>query len=78
MTYKLEPGLRKIQSPVVLVFPDGETRAFENGAAVTEAVFDKYYHTEEIRALDGVIEVKLIERSAPDMNWCGEESVSFF
>ena len=78
MTYKLNPELRKLRSPVVLVFPDGETRAFENGTAVTEAVFDRSYQLEALRARDGVIEVKLAERAAPDMSWCGDEPVSFF
>lgn len=42
MTYKLNPELRKIQSP------------------------------------DNIIEVKLVECAPPDMNWAGEETVSFF
>ena len=78
MTYKLNPELRKIQSPVVLVFPDGETREFECGFAVAEADFKQRYLIQAIRALDSIIEIKLVECAPPDMNWAGEETVSFF
>lgn len=78
MTYKLNPELRKIQSPVVLVFPSGETRKYECGYAVAEVDYEQRYLIQEIRAMDNVIEVKLIECAPPDMNWAGEETVSFF
>ena len=78
MTYKLNPELRKIQSPVVLVFPDGETREFECGFAVAEADFEQRYLIQAIRALDSIIEIKLIECDSPDMYWAGEAPVSFF
>lgn len=39
MTYKLNPELRMIKSPVVLVIDDGE-KSFPDGAAVVREVFD--------------------------------------
>ena len=39
MTYKLNPELRKIQSPVVLVFPDGSETDYPDGIALSEITF---------------------------------------
>ena len=49
MTYKLEPGLSRISSPIVLVMPDGEKRdLFANAACLNkrrnEKPHDKYCH----------------------------------
>ena len=40
MTYRLDPEVRKIISPVVLLV-DGESRAYPNGAALAELTFEK-------------------------------------
>ena len=39
MTYKLNPELKKIQSPLVLLI-DGEKTEYENGNALTEQIFE--------------------------------------
>ena len=73
MTYKLEPGLSRITSPVRLLMKD-EVREFESGLAVTEAEFDKKWRVIELRAQDGVIEVVVEESDAPIVNPIGEET----
>lgn len=78
MTYKLNPEIRKIISPVVLVFPDGNKQEYDNGEKVTEDSFERKFIVTEIRAVNEKIEVKLTEQEAPNMNWSGEEAVSFF
>lgn len=39
MTYKLNSELNKIESPINLIFPNGESKKYVNGEAVTEEVF---------------------------------------
>ena len=78
MTYKLNPEIRKILSPVVLAFPDGTKQQYENGKAVVDAVFDHKYLISTVRAVDNIIELKLVEQEAPNMNWSGESATSFF
>ncbi len=69
MTYKLNPEIRKIISPVVLIFPNGDKQEFEDGKAATEAVFVHKYTITAIRVVNERIEVKLTELKAPNMNW---------
>lgn len=79
MTYKLNPELRKIRSPIILVFPDGTEKFLTSGAMIANAVFDKRYDTAEITAKDNMIRLKLIDQQdMPTINWIGEEAVSFF
>lgn len=78
MTNKLNPEIRKIVSPVILIFPNGDKREYVNGTKVAEDTFAFKYMISEMRAVNGRIEVKLTELEAPNMNWSGEESVSFF
>ena len=79
MTYKLNPELRKIRSPVTLIFPDGMEKNFESGREIANAVFDKHYLIDEIKADGNVIKLKLMEQArAAVVNWNGEEAVSFF
>ena len=78
MTYKLEPGLNRIISPVVIILPDGEKREYGSGVEACEDSFDHSYRVEEIRAVDGVIEIKLKLATTPDAtNWTGEEQTFF-
>ena len=65
MTYKLEPGLSRIVSPLILIFPDGGRMEFENGAAACAAVFDHRYVVREIRAAVDTIEIKVEEMEMP-------------
>jgi hypothetical protein len=78
MTYKLNPELEKILSPVALIFSDMTRQEYPDGKSVTEAVFNRCYRVESLRAIEGTVEIKLVERSAPEMIWSGEESASFF
>ena len=78
MTYKLNPEIHKILSPIVLVFPDGTKQQYENGNAVTNAVFDHKYVISTLCAVNDIIELKLVEQEAPIKNWSGESVTSFF
>ena len=78
MTYKLNPALKKILSPIVIISPDGMKKEYRNGNELIDAVFDKCYTVKSIEAQESVIQIILEERIIPEMNWYGEEAVSFF
>ena len=79
MTYKLNPAIGKIQSQVVLVFPDGERKKYITGAAACEDVFDRKFVVETIRAVENIVEIKLAEITGLNSStWIGEEQTSFF
>jgi len=61
VTYKLEPGLNRISSPVVLILPDGKHMKFENGKMVSQALFDRKYQAVEFKANSNDIEIVLKE-----------------
>ena len=77
MTYKLNPCVGKIKSPVVLVFPTGEEKHFAVGKDAAEADFDRHYTIAAIAAENNAILLALEEVGMPCMNWAGEEA-SFF
>ena len=77
MTYKLNPSLEKIQSPIVLIFSDGERREYIDGAAVCEAVFDQMLLMELLRAVENTVEIKLTEPQTMASTWIGEEQTFF-
>ena len=78
MTYKLNPAIEKIISPVVLLLPDGTRHTYENGKSVCEAVFEQRYTVKEIRAAENTVELTLEEMTVPMIQSIGEEQVSFF
>lgn len=78
MTYRLNPGLAKIKSSLVLIFPDGSRKEYSSGTEAAEEDFDKKYLIEEVRAVEGTVELVLTEQDVPAMNWTGEENISFF
>ena len=80
MTYKLNPEVRKIISPVALTFGDGaDEQRFPNGEALANAEFDKNYCIEAVSARDDCVVLTVQEnRAVNTMNWAGEEAVSFF
>ena len=78
MTYKLDPELRKIESGVVLIYPDGIRKEYSSGAMAVGDTYDKRYLITRLKAVDNVIEIELEEQGVPVMNWSGEENVSFF
>lgn len=82
MTYRLDPEVRKITSPIILSFSDGrEDERFQDGAALADAVFSRNYLIESLSAWNGsvVLTVRGNDQAAV-MNWVGEETVemSFF
>ena len=78
MTYKLNSELNKIESPINLIFPNGESKKYVNGEAVTEEVFDEAYSVSSITANNNSIQITLCVRSLVPLEWCGNERMSFF
>ena len=77
MTYKLDGVLKKITSPIRITEPF--EMEFEDGDALCSRGFDRYYLVKDIRAAGGTIELRIEENKAVnDLNWAGEEAVSFF
>ena len=74
MTYRLEPGLARITSPIILLFPDHTTRRFSSGDDVCKAVFDRKWRVVEITTGDGEIELLVEEMTVPEINALGEET----
>ena len=77
MTYKLNPEIGKIQSPVILIFPNGQRAEYASGAAVVEDTFDQMFVVEAVRAVMNTVEIKLAGQKIIDSTWIGEEQ-SFF
>ena len=73
MTYKIEPGLGRIVSPVVLLFPDGHTANYSSGEELIGAVFEQKYRVVEMRAVENTVEIKLKSMTTPIINPIGEE-----
>ncbi len=78
MTYRLNPEIGKIESGVVLIYPDGSRKEYSSGMMAADDTYDKRYLITGLKAVDSVIELQLKEQDIPVMNWCGEENVSFF
>ena len=78
MTYKIDPNVKLIVSPVITVI-DGKETLYENGTALSEINFDKYYVITRITARDNTVVLELEEnKRINDITWIGEEAVSFF
>ena len=77
MTFKLNPQLRVITAPVVLVI-DGKERSYPDGESLTALEFDTRYLIDSITARDSTVVVTLkINNRVNDISWVGEEAVSF-
>ena len=74
MTYKLNPAIAKISSPVTLIFPGGARHEYSSGTAVAEKTFNEKYRVVEIRAVESVIEIELEPMTTPVINAIGEET----
>ena len=59
MTYKLNPILDKILSPVVLILPEGKRVEFINGKEASEHIFNEKYKIVSIRAIKETVEIEL-------------------
>ena len=77
MTYKINPEVSKIESPIVLVFPNGEKKSYHSGIDVAEAAFDRRYIISTLKAVDDKIEIDLLEPVLAGSNWIGEEQTFF-
>lgn len=78
MTYKLNNGIKKIQSPIVLLFCGQELR-FSNGTKLAEKEFDKPYVIDEITAKDSLVFITVSEKdNMPLTDWSDEREISFF
>ena len=78
MTYFLPGSIQYISCPVVLLI-DGQEFRFDNGISAIEYQFDKSYLIDRMYAQNDEIVVLLKENEQiNDINWCGEEQVSFF
>ena len=78
MTYRLEPWIRKIDSPVIVTLPDGTQKRYISGSAAAEDIFDRHYVVEKIEALGGEIVLTLKEVEVAGSTWVGEEQQGFF
>lgn len=77
MAYKLNPQLRLIKAPVILVI-EGMERQYNSGEELTRLTFDKNYIIDSISARDGEVVVTLKENKRNfKIKWVGEEEVSF-
>ena len=77
MKYKLNPELRQIKSNVILVI-EGQEHEYSCGEKLMELTFDKWYLVDSITARENRIVVSLRENDQIlNMNWIGEEAVSF-
>lgn len=77
MTFKLNPQLRLIKAPVVLVV-DAKEQEYPDGESLTALEFDKRYAIDSISARDDTVVMTLkINERVNDITWIGEEAVSF-
>ena len=67
MTYKVDPYIGKINSSLVLIFPNGERKEFKNGAEACSVVYDSRYGIKSVCAVENVIEVSLEELKGPEV-----------
>lgn len=77
MTYKLNPQLKLIKALVILVI-EGQESCYGSGEELTTLTFDKNYIIDSISARDDKVVVALKENDRQfNINWIGEEEVSF-
>ena len=77
MSFKLDPQLRLIKAPVILVM-DGEEHRYPDGESLTVLEFDKRYEIDSISARDSSVVVTLkINDGQTDITWIEGEDLSF-
>ena len=77
MTYKLNPQLKLIKAPVILVV-EGQESCYESGEELTTLTFEKNYIIDSVNAIDNKVVVTLKENDRQfNINLIGEEEVSF-
>lgn len=77
MTYKLNPIIEKIESPVIIRIP-GEQRIYESGRAAAADVFDRNFAISALRADGGNVVITLSELQVGAVTWIGEEQENLF
>ncbi len=78
MTYKLNnPALEKINSPIILLFPDGSQKNYDLGTDLVNDSFNSYYIISEIVAKNNVILLRLEITESLYNSWTGEEQTFF-
>ncbi len=80
MTYKLEPFIEKIKSPVVCVI-DNQEIEFANGIELNNNSFDRHYLIESITSKNSKIFLFLKENNNINVSdWMGDmdDELSFF
>lgn len=78
MTYLLEAFVEKIETPVICIIDEIESR-YENGKEAMAAKWKERLKVVSISAKDGQIILKMEHADLmPKINWNGEESVDFF
>lgn len=77
MTYKLNPIIEKIESSVLLHFPDKTVREYGSGTEAGGNTFEKNYQIEKITAEGSTVIIELEENYSPATMRLGEEQ-SFF
>lgn len=65
MTYKIDPIVTRISSPITLVMPNGDKKRFESGQSASIVVFEQRYVIDKIIAKDNEISIYLKEINAP-------------
>ena len=77
MTYKLNPALRFIQSPIILHI-DAHEKQYTDGTDLIKQEFEKNYLVTSIKAKNSSIVITLKENDQINtLNWADEEDVSF-
>lgn len=61
MTYKMNPEVEKILSPIKLVFENGDAEMYDDGRHLARAVFDKHYNISSYEVKDNCIEIRVYE-----------------
>ena len=78
MTYKLNnPALEKINSPIILLVPDGSQKNYDLGTDLVNDSFNSYYIISEIVAKNNVILLRLEITESLYNSWTGEEQTFF-
>lgn len=73
MTYKLNPQLKLIKNPVILVI-GGAEQSYVSGEELTSLVFEKNYIIDSITAREGKVVVALKENNHQfNINWGGRK-----
>ncbi|MBR1796575.1 MAG: hypothetical protein IJ757_00955 [Clostridiales bacterium] len=67
MTYRLNPAIEKIESPVTIVLLDtGQEKRYSSGAEATRDTFDHGYNIRSMKAVDGMLVIEMELADSPD------------